>query len=376
MDHQHSSILESTFLSEKTPLQRTYWGRLSSGEPVFIKQCTSYDLNTASGALLSEAQHLIAMRDPGVVQVLKKQFERVEATGEYRFALCLEWMENSLATEIARGRKWREEELWKCLKALITVLKKGQLRQFAHRNISPKSVFFQGDIVKLGSFAYSAIGPSDPLLSEISLRKQAKAMEPGLLERFSRKMASEEEAKLTYNMHKADVYALGLTMLMMSKGDKICRKPGNEELELKGEIEKLPFSRDWKGFLGLMLLGNETIRPDFLQLSETLEQIRPDLGRISDVSTRPSSRMTGNRPSAYSPVNYAQLWLSELLIKPEESLRKLFLFNKLVTVTVVINLRCHHCGQIYKQAIIEPYIYLALLFCSVNCRLEHSPISS
>ena len=377
MDHQHSSsVLESTFLSEKNPLQRTYRGRLVSGEPVFVKQCTSYDPNTASGALLSEAQHLISLSGPHVVKFFKHYAEKVESTGEFRSSLCLEWMETSVETEIGRGRKWREEELWNCLKALTTVLTQGQLCQFAHRNISPRSVFFQGDNVKLGSFAYSAKGPSDPLLSEISLRKQAKSMEPGLFERFSRKMAYGEEVKLTYNVHKADVYALGLTLLMMSKGGEFTRKPGNEELEISGEIGKLPFSKNWKGVLGLMLLGNEAVRPDFLQLSETLGQIRPDLERISDVSTRPSSRMTGSRPSASSPVNYAQLWLSEIPIKPEESLRRLFLFSKLVTGSVTINLRCHHCAHVYKQDLLEPYSCLSLLFCSPTCQLQHSAVSS
>jgi len=105
MDHQHSSsVLESTFLSEKTPLQRTYRGRPVSGEPVFVKQCTSYDPNTASGALLSEAQHLISLSGPHVVKFFKHYAEKVESTGEFRSSLCLEWMETSVETEISRCR--------------------------------------------------------------------------------------------------------------------------------------------------------------------------------------------------------------------------------------------------------------------------------
>lgn len=362
MDHQHSSILSSALLSEKTPLQRIYRGLQSTGEPIFIKQCTAHDLNTASGTLLSEEQHFFIMKGPHVVQWLGHHFEKVAGSEDYRFSLYLEWMETSLEKEIERGRKWSEYELWSCLKALIEVLTLGQLQhQFAHRNITPKSIFFKGDIVKLGSFGYSVAGLSDPLMSELSLSKQAITMESGLFERFLREKIANE-GKLPYNMHKADVYSLGLALLMMSKSGKLHR---NEDI--RAEIAKLPFSKEWKGTLGLMLQENEAIRPDFLQLSAILCEVRPDFERISSISTRPSSRITGSRPSAIRPVDYAEKWLSELAAKPEDSLRKLFLFNQRLVVTVSINLRCHHCRQIYRISLLTPYSFTDLLFCTNDC---------
>lgn len=165
-----------------------------------------------------------------------------------------------------KSKKFLEEEkLWALCISLVGAFSYLQRRGYAHRLISPSSLYIYNDDWKVGNLTASTVASS-----VISLRAQkghGNYHSPYVCDALLR-----GQPPTAHNEYKSDVYSLGLTLLALARLEEPAVITGTGHLAevITEEVGKCRYTDNFKEVLLAMLKTEEEERGDFVQFESWL----------------------------------------------------------------------------------------------------------
>lgn len=245
------------------------------GLPVTIKR-TFFNKYTEANSAIREAVILAGLRHEGIVTVYDCYIDKEEQG--FTLNLVTEAVEKSLQFEIedrARaGRMWSEGELWQLFYTLISALAYAQSRHTSHRNLTPSSIFFTAQGIKLAQFSMS-VRNLDMVSLRSSIIGDAFYFSPELKQAFLDLYSGQTTEEFTNDPVKSDVYTLAVTMIYAANLSKPVSLSRLVQLDrtIEGLLTEIGTNYPTiKWYLAWMLALQPENRPTFTEIWTHIQQ--------------------------------------------------------------------------------------------------------
>jgi len=237
---------------------------LRNNRPVVVKQ-HQFD-RRASGVAKDISKVLNAALAQAKVQhehscdILDLQFTCDEKS--FKVMHILEAMDCDVGEDILQRRdskqQYSEKELWTFLKQTSSALAYVHSKKVAHRDIKPKNIFRSNDSYKVGDFGSFFVKTVSSFTATIE----------GTLLYMSPQQRRNFSNFTPYDAFKADVFALGATLLEMASlsPPDILSETQNLDEVVGREVTTLPYSEKLQRVLVYTLAFKEEDRPTMQQL--------------------------------------------------------------------------------------------------------------
>jgi len=215
--------------------------------------------------MLRSLQHLHVLKVLDCCNLSKEAESYVVIVMEH----CASTGENEMESR-RKGKKFLEEEkLWVLCISLIGAFSYLQRRGYAHRLISPSSLYISNNDWKVGNLTAATVAPSI-----VTLRCQKGHGNYHSPKVFTTLLKSQTLG--THNVYKSDVYSLGLTLLALARLEEpvVITNAGHLAEVISEEVGKCRYTDNFKEMLLAMLKTEEEERGDFVQF-ETWLGARP-----------------------------------------------------------------------------------------------------
>ena len=208
---------------------------------------------------------------PHVIQLFEHFSEELE--GKRMLALVMELAQKDLLVDLEHRKKnqypWREEDLRQVAEDLVDVLALAERMGICHRDIKPQNLFYNSVTkqVKLGDFGSSAAGI-------FGFQNATVVGTPLYMTSELKQAMLFDNLRVEHDVVKADVYALGITVLALAKlaiPVRLLLKP--TESAIREEIEALSYGKSLKSLLFDMVNLNAARRLTFVQLQTKYFQV-------------------------------------------------------------------------------------------------------
>jgi len=209
---------------------------------------------------------------PNLINIIgyKSIQEAVFCSEHYSITLYLETVEDTLeeklAAHIESGECISEVELQLLGEQLVSILAQSQLKEIAHGDIRPATLFYTSEAYKLSDSTFSALDGASHFVRHAAAENCLLA--PEVLKSYN-----GENQEITYNKYKADVFSVGATLLSLATltkseelYDVINNEINMELLETRIKAAESIYSNYFTTFLRATLEANPANRPDFCQL--------------------------------------------------------------------------------------------------------------
>ena len=263
---------ETPFYCNSSTRVSVYYGRNNeTNQPVVIKK-QIYDSLENANLSLREALLQSRLDHSNIVQLYTAEI--TEQGWMYEFTLIVEYVPGGdLFKEIQRRKAtnspWSEQEIMKCLYALVHALEYAQSRGVVHRDIKPQNIFLQEDgQVKIGDFGCSA--------NQMESAVQRTLL--GSLYYLSPEMKAKQLELMgmgkPYDPAKSDVFSLAVTITLMATLvlDVSLPAASSPAAELYRIVANLTQYPNLQPFLLLMIKENPEERVSFTDLRRLLGQ--------------------------------------------------------------------------------------------------------
>lgn len=352
LKEERLQLRQVLYKAGNTAVYKAYSQELS--RPVALKLLHCMNTNEVA---MREAENQRILEHPNVVHMYR--YVRLPKD-ERSWVLCLEeeLMDSDLSNEIKRRNRslkpWKEEELRKFVVELVEVLAFAQSLGIAHRDIKPQNVLITGTAFKLGDFGWSRRIRDEE--SFTSLSGTPNYLSPALHDAFLM-----YQKQVLHNPYKSDVFSLGLTILNMVR---LQEHPAlnSSAATLKAILASLGCAGWLQALLALMLETTESMRPDFLVLSDLL---RTCSSCGSACTHNPSCSRFQACPSCLRPVQL-------------EALCRLYLRSGgKLTGTPTGMETCSACSRVMVQGDLVPLEVPTGVFCSacLQTKLDEEEVS-
>jgi len=228
-----------------------------------------------ANAAMNEALLQCRMRHPYVCEVYQTQLEPL-AGGAVKAQIFMELLGDDLAKAIKKRKKekreWSGDEVWTVLRGLVDALAKAQQDGISHRDIKLANLLCSPSnpvVIKLGDFGCAKW--SADLLPYHTVTGTPLFFSPQLTRSFSNYLLTGQSQQ-QFNPVKADVYALGVCMVLMaSLTETPPKSPGlSDNQSLLALLHTLSLDSTLSTLLEAMLTESEESRPDFVTLQTQL----------------------------------------------------------------------------------------------------------
>lgn len=234
----------------------------------FIQQKRTQDhmTQTLNAALVqAKVQH------PNSCDILEVQLQIKENS----CTIChvLEALDGDVEQDIEQrrlsNRHYNEAELRQMLLQIGSALACAHSKKIAHRDVKPSNIFQTGGTYKIGDFGCFYLQRQHS--TTMSVAGDFRYMSPQLRGAFV--------ADSKYNAFKADVFALGASLLYMAALNQLESSLGSEQLEqvVSLEVAKLPYSTQLKTLLLQLLAHDEDQRPTMKEVCSAVESLEGTL---------------------------------------------------------------------------------------------------
>lgn len=244
----------------------------ATSKQVAVKWLGCYSSSQADAVLMAFRIQK-SLEHPGICQAVNC-FQQTGEDGMLYAILVTEWMEKRDLLKEIRDRKkkelpWREEELWVYMRALVSALAFAQMRKITHRDIKPQNIYIDSENqMKIGDFS-SAFEFSDAQERELEIVGTPYFLSPCLRAALA---TNSPTATVHHDSFKSDVFSLGLTCLYMAKLEPIIwQNTSFTQENVYSSVDSIAYSDAVKQMLKLMLVFDETQRPDFLSIEKWLD---------------------------------------------------------------------------------------------------------
>ena len=207
-------------------------------------------------------------KHPNVVQLFES-FDEQQPDNSTKLFLVMEWVTKDLMKDISQRREnnfpWSEAELKSVSIDLVRVLAQAQRLGICHRDIKPQNIFYETATkqVKLGDFGSSAAG----ILSGV--QDATLTGTPAFMTKEMREAMAISELRISHDVVKSDVFALGVTILSLAKLEiPIGMVMYPTEEGVKQEVWGVPYSEEMKWFIGDMVTLDVERRLTFVELEQ------------------------------------------------------------------------------------------------------------
>ena len=209
----------------------------------------------------------------GVIKLYGDQCEQ-KNEAEYRYYVLMElahidW-ENEIKKRSEMKKYYTEGELIEILYQLIESFALLQKNNITHRDIKPQNILIVNNKYKICDFGEAKIVPSEGVIQQ-SIRGTELYMSPILF-----KALNNRQKNIVHNTYKSDVFSLGMCILLAAtltyQSLYDIRELDNME-SVKNVLVKfliVKYSYNFVGTLLKMLEINENLRPDFIQLENSI----------------------------------------------------------------------------------------------------------
>ena len=209
----------------------------------------------------------------GVIKLYGDQCEQ-RNQAEYIYYVLMELADNDWENEIKKRKEIRkfytEGELLGILNQLITSFALLQKNNITHRDIKPQNILIVNNKYKICDFGEAKIIQTDGVIQQ-TIRGTELYMSPILFKALNNRLK-----KVVHNTYKSDVFSLGMCILLaatltfQSLYDirELDKMENVKNILVKYLIAK--YSYNFVGTLLKMLEVNEDLRPDFIQLENSL----------------------------------------------------------------------------------------------------------
>ena len=212
----------------------------------------------------------------GVIKLYGDQCEQINEA-EYRYYVLMElanidW-ENEIKKRSEIKKYYTEGELIEILYQLIGSFALLQKNNITHRDIKPQNILIVHNKYKICDFGEAKIVPTEGVIQQ-SIRGTELYMSPILF-----KALNSRQKNIVHNTYKSDVFSLGMCILLAAtltyQSLYDIRELDNME-SVKNILVKyliVKYSYNFVGSLLKMLEVNENLRPDFIQLENSIRNI-------------------------------------------------------------------------------------------------------
>ncbi len=212
----------------------------------------------------------------GVIRLYGDQCEQ-KNEAEYIYYVLMElasidW-ENEIKKRSEIKKFYTEGELIKILTQLIESFSLLQKNNITHRDIKPQNILIVSNKYKICDFGEAKIVPTEGVIQQ-SIRGTELYMSPILF-----KALNSRQKNIIHNTYKSDVFSLGMCILLAAtltfQSLYDIRELDNME-SVKNVLVKyliVKYSYNFVGTLLKMLEVNENLRPDFIQLENSIRNI-------------------------------------------------------------------------------------------------------
>ena len=206
-------------------------------------------------------RNLLQLEQHHILQVNHKPY--LVIVSQYAGKLLVRDMGNRKAS----GKPYNPSELREIVSQIASALQHMKDRNFAHRSVSPYSIFVKKNQAVLGNFG--TISSLHDMTARSSIEGYAYYSSPAIIS-----ANQQGQTEVSHNAYQSDVYSLGITMLEMcvisTGGDFFDHVLSREEIER--HIAKLQLPSDLQSILIGMLDANETERMTTAEVISSLTQ--------------------------------------------------------------------------------------------------------
>jgi len=238
-----------------------------NNRPVVLKEHEFHILDDAGtqeqiNACLNAALFQAKVQHPNACDVLEVKM-KIDKTNCFIYHV-LEALDTSVGKEIEAGKRYSEQEMREFLQQTASVLACAHSKGIAHRDVKPDNVFRTAHTFKLGDFG--CFFEKRQTSYTKSCAGDDRYMSPQLREACMRGSL--------YNAFKADVFALGASLLHMATLTSPYALVTAERMQeaVGRTVEALPCSAGFKRLIGSMLAYEERDRPSMQQVCVSLVQ--------------------------------------------------------------------------------------------------------
>lgn len=266
-----------------------------------VKEQTYCGLLEANAAM-NEALLQCRVRHPYVCEVYNTRLEPLPG-GQVKTLIFMELLGDDLAKAIKKRKKtktpWSGDEVWTVLRGLVDALARAQKDGISHRDIKLGNLLCSPTdpvLIKLGDFGCAKWSPD--LLTYHTVAGSPLFFCPQLTRSFSNYLLTGESQQ-KFNPVKADVYALGVCLVLMAGlTDTPPSSPGlSNNQSLVAYLHSLALDNPLNALLEDMIQEDEALRPDFITMQQQL-----------DISLAPTPDLPID-PDLYSEISIAAIEL-------------------------------------------------------------------
>lgn len=253
----------------------------------------AYPSIEAASTGLKEVNNQMRFKSPHICEIHDFQFK--EENGEFQLEVEMELLKCDGRDAIAerKGQAWSEEELLDMLQKLVSALAEGQRHGLSHRDIKTANILFsEENHAKLADFGCSKWAPGQTIAPH-TLVGSTGFLSPILFDSYYR---SQQQDRPVHDVHKSDVYALGVTFLCFAK---LLRKPPSPPFT--SLLQSLAAYPRLASILTQMTEAEESRRPNFLELEQAIGSL-PDFTQIDPENPLNIDARKTIRPAPIVPV--------------------------------------------------------------------------
>lgn len=269
-------------LIAKDPTKRTEVFKVRVGSREMCVKEQQFRGILDANAAMNEALLQCRVRHPYVCEVYQTQLEQLPG-GQVKAQIFMELLGDDLKRAIKKrkkeNREWSADEVWTVLRGLVDALAKAQQDGISHRDIKLENLLCSPSnpvLIKLGDFGCAKW--SADLLPYHTVTGTPLFFSPQLTLSFSNYLLTGQSQQ-HFNPVKADVYALGVCMVLMAS---LTETPPNSaghssNQSLLALLHSLSLDSVLITLLESMLTVDEESRPDFVTLQAQLDiSLAPD----------------------------------------------------------------------------------------------------
>ena len=211
----------------------------------------------------------------GVIKIYGAQCIKINSA-EYHFYVLMELAEIDWEKEIKKRKEiknyYTEGELFDILKQLVKTFALLQRNNITHRDIKPQNILIVNKVYKICDFGEAKVTDGNNVIHQ-TIKGTELYMSPILFRALNKR-----QNHIIHNTFKSDVFSLGMCLFLAStltfQSLYDIRELKDMEL-IKNILVKYliaKYSYDFVHILIKMLEINEDLRPDFIELEETLSK--------------------------------------------------------------------------------------------------------